>query len=389
MNQEIKTRIEMIQRGKVPQGYKQTKIGIIPEDWNVDKLKSMLKIKHGKPQKDVEDINGGYPILGSGGLMGYARKYLYDKPSVLIGRKGTIDKPQFMDSPFWTVDTLFYSEINNNSNPKFIYYYFCKIPWRRYSEASGVPSLTASNIENLKVTKIDISEQEKIAKILSTWDKGIELNQEKIKEYKEYKKAFLQNIFSNKNFKEFKLKEFLTEKSERNKNNQVKRVLSVTNSRGFVNQDEYFGKGIASQDVTNYKIVKKGQFAYNPSRVNVGSIDLLSNYDEGILSPMYVIFDVKDKLNKTLFKNWLNSHNFKGRIKSFVAGSVRDSLSFKDMSMMKIRLPEDIKEQEKIAKVLQTQDKEISLLEQELEQLKLQKKSLMQLLLTGIVRVKV
>ncbi|WP_178075315.1 restriction endonuclease subunit S, partial [Pseudomonas sp. 2822-17] len=88
-----------------------TELGEIPKDWGVNKLGDILKVKYGKSQKQVEDPSGSIPILGTGGLMGYANKALYEEESVLIGRKGTIDKPYYMDEPFWTVDTLFYSEI--------------------------------------------------------------------------------------------------------------------------------------------------------------------------------------------------------------------------------------------------------------------------------------
>ena len=99
--------------------YKNTELGPIPHDWEVKKLGDVLKICHGKVQKDVVSVDGIYPILATGGQIGKASRALYDKPSVLIGRKGTIDQPQYMDTPFWTVDTLFYSVMKNNNDAKF------------------------------------------------------------------------------------------------------------------------------------------------------------------------------------------------------------------------------------------------------------------------------
>ncbi len=86
-------------------------------NWESKRLGDALKVKHGREQKAIETIDGKYPILGTGGIIGQTNSFLYDKPSVLIGRKGTIDKPQYMDSPFWTVDTLFYTQIERNYNP--------------------------------------------------------------------------------------------------------------------------------------------------------------------------------------------------------------------------------------------------------------------------------
>lgn len=93
---------------QVPEGYQQTEIGVIPSDWEVRNIGSALSIKHGKDQKQVQCVDGANPIFGTGGEMGRTDAFLYDKPSVLIGRKGTINKPAYIDKPFWTVDTLFY-----------------------------------------------------------------------------------------------------------------------------------------------------------------------------------------------------------------------------------------------------------------------------------------
>jgi type I restriction enzyme S subunit len=92
--------------------------------WDEKKLEECLKVKHGKSQHAIVDPNGEFPILATSGVVGKSNQYLYNKPSVLIGRKGTIDSPQYMDTPFWTIDTLFYTEIFKNSDAKFLFYRF-------------------------------------------------------------------------------------------------------------------------------------------------------------------------------------------------------------------------------------------------------------------------
>lgn len=109
-------------------GYKTSELGQIPEDWEVVPFGNTLTIRHGKNQKAVESPNGTIPIFATGGQIGWADQYLWNKPSVLIGRKGTIDKPRYSDTPFWTVDTLFYSEIKDCADPKFIFYKFPDYP---------------------------------------------------------------------------------------------------------------------------------------------------------------------------------------------------------------------------------------------------------------------
>ena len=184
---------------KIKQGYKQTDIGVIPEDWEVKPIGKTLKIKHGKDQKKVLSNDGKYPILGTGGLMGYATNFLYSQESVLIGRKGTINKPMFMDKPFWTVDTLFYSEIKKGYLPKFIYYKFQMIDWYAYNEASGVPSLNAKTIEKIDIsTPNNITEQTAIATALSDTDALIAALDKKIAKKQQIKQGAMQQLLTGK-----------------------------------------------------------------------------------------------------------------------------------------------------------------------------------------------
>lgn len=153
-------------------------------------------------------------------------------------------------------------------------------------------------------------------------------------------------------WKKVKLGEVLKEVNERNKGEKVKRVLSVTNSRGFVSQEEYFEGTVHSANISNYKIVRKNQFAYNPSRVNVGSIDILKDYEDGALSPMYIVFEVDTtKLLPDYFKYYFQTNRFFENVKNNTQGSVRNSLSFKALADFDYLLP-PIEEQVKIIKIL-------------------------------------
>lgn len=168
------------------------------EGWVVRKLGEVLKIRHGKDQKEVQSENGIYPILGTGGLMGATNEFLYNKPSVLIGRKGTIDKPQYMETPFWTVDTLFYTEILKENVAKFIYYIFNLIDWYSYNEASGVPSLNAKTIEKIEKGFPPYEEQKRIAAILSDMDAEIAALEAKLEKYRKVKLGMMQNLLTGK-----------------------------------------------------------------------------------------------------------------------------------------------------------------------------------------------
>ncbi|ABS08334.1 restriction endonuclease subunit S [Shewanella baltica] len=179
-------------------GTKPSELGEIPDDWEVKKFGQVMHIRHGKDQKSIQVSGGLYPIFGTGGQMGSTNTPLYDKPSVLIGRKGTINKPRFTDYPFWTVDTLFYSEVANTESVKFIYYKFCMIDWMQYNEASGVPSLNASTIENVLASFPDIKEQTAIVTILSDIDNEIQAFEQRLSKTRQIKQGMMQELLTGK-----------------------------------------------------------------------------------------------------------------------------------------------------------------------------------------------
>lgn len=140
-------------------------------------LGELVSIKYGKNQKKVLSENGAFPIYGTGGLMGYATKALYDKPSVLIGRKGTIEKIRYVNHPFWTVDTLFYTIVNDNIViPQFLYYAMLQLDLLQYNEGTTIPSLRTETLNRIELRIPNIDNQKRILHYLATIDEKIVLN---------------------------------------------------------------------------------------------------------------------------------------------------------------------------------------------------------------------
>jgi type I restriction enzyme, S subunit len=164
--------------------------------WESAKVGSLLKIRHGRNQSRVESPHGRYPILATGGRIGMATAFLYDKPSVLIGRKGTITEPQYMESPFWSVDTLFYSEIQGENNALFLYYRFRLFDWMQYNEASGVPSLNARTIDAIEFPCPPPAEQTAIAQVLSDMDAEIEALERRRDKTRALKQGMMQELLT-------------------------------------------------------------------------------------------------------------------------------------------------------------------------------------------------
>ncbi|MEW9900871.1 restriction endonuclease subunit S [Chitinivorax sp. PXF-14] len=138
-------------------------IGRVPEHWKKMPFKRLASICNGQDYKDVEDADGAYPVIGSGGEFARASSFLFDGESVLLGRKGTIDKPLYINGPFWAVDTMFYTKIVGHAFPKFVYYTALTIPFSRYSTNTALPSMTGENLSSHVIAAPEISEQQVIA----------------------------------------------------------------------------------------------------------------------------------------------------------------------------------------------------------------------------------
>ena len=232
-------------------------------------------------------------------------------------------------------------------------------------------------------------EQGRIASILSAWDRAIELVENLIAAKHRRLDALVARLITTSSASPIAVKQLAAEYSVRNRHHSIERVLSVTNDRGFVLPEDQFDRRVASADLGNYKVVRAGEYAYNPSRINVGSVARLDRWPEGVLSPMYVVFRVDTRqVSSDYFYYWLKSRQTGTKIAGLCQGSVRDSVSFEDFCTLTIPLP-NLDHQQRIAAVLKTADTEIDLLDRKLDALRRQKKGLMQQLLTGKVRVNV
>ena len=141
------------------------------------KLSQLLEIKNGKDHKELP--NGDYPVFGSGGVMRYVNEYLYDKPSILLPRKGSLNNIQYCDVPFWTVDTLYYTEVNEKlACPYYLYRYLHLLDLSGLDTGTGVPSMTFDSYYNIKVILPEIEEQKRVASVLQNLDYKIALNRQ-------------------------------------------------------------------------------------------------------------------------------------------------------------------------------------------------------------------
>lgn len=176
--------------------FKDTEIGKIPEEWEVKKLGAVFDIGNGRDYKHLN--TGKIPVYGTGGLMTYVNEYLYDGETVCIGRKGTINMPQYHNGKIWTVDTLFYTYNFRKTDVKFLYYLTQRIDWNSYNTATGVPSLTSQNISNILVSFPPLHEQHRIVSALTSIDNLISSLGKLIEKKKNIKQGAMQQLLTGK-----------------------------------------------------------------------------------------------------------------------------------------------------------------------------------------------
>ena len=165
--------------------------------WNHTTLGNICEIINGRNQKAVEDVNGKYPIYGSGGIMGYANDYLCKGGSTIIGRKGTINKPIFVNTNFWNVDTAFGLSPKPGFAPRFFFYLCKSINWLKYNKSTTLPSLVKSDLQKIVVSVPGIKEQEKIAKELDLLSEIVQIKYSQLRDLDALAQSIFYEMFGN------------------------------------------------------------------------------------------------------------------------------------------------------------------------------------------------
>lgn len=255
------------------------------------------------------------------------------------------------------------------------------------SAGTKVKHTSPDKILDLDVDLPPLPEQRKIAEILQTWDEAIEALETETTLKETVHSGYVKRLIHDPQYQRQRLRPHLEHMPNRNAEQKIEKVLSVTNSAGFVLAEDQFTHRIASADLSNYKIVQRGQYAYNPARINVGSIARLDRWTAGVLSPMYVVFQVKPSIDSDFFYHWLFSAEARQRIRLAAQGSVRKTVNFDDLGSIPLPVP-SLDRQRAVAQFLNESQRETERLRKLTQKYQQQKRGLMQKLLTGKWRVK-
>ncbi len=317
---------------------------------------------------------GEYPVYGGNGLRGYTSSYNHEGSYVLIGRQGALcGNVRSVYGKTYITEHAIAVAGNEKSNTSFLHYLFLKMNLGQYSDQSAQPGLAVNKLLKLKVALPIISEQTKIAKLLSLLDERISTQSKIIEDLKKLKSAIVEKVFCSPNqeypmcriegfeqaLSTYKMSDFSSRIATKNKDSKCSLVLTIAAQYGLVNQESFFNKSVASENLTGYYLLHKGEFAYNRSYsagYDWGAVKRLDNYDEGVLSTLYICF----KINETIVDSDYLAYYFEStkwhRGLSDIAGEGARNHGLLNVSMAdyfntKHRFPV-IEEQKAIAKML-------------------------------------
>ena len=416
MTPEIKQRIEQIRRGEVPERYVKTALGLAPANWKRytfgdiyterkepgdEKLPLLMVSIHSgvsdgevdaaelpKQVKRIED-KSQYKKAVSGDLV-------FNMMRAWQGAIGTV-RTTGMVSPAYIA-----AEPNDKVYPLFMDYYsrtpqmINQIDRQSYGVTDFRKRLYWDSFAPIGCILPPIEEQQKIATILTTQDKVIELKEKRLAEKQRQKKYFMQQLLTGKKrlpgfsgeWKKTKLKNILYERKTYSPKGLEYPHVTLSAEGIFPKSERYDRDHLVRDEDKEYKITHKGDICYNPANLKFGAI-CENTFGDAIFSPIYVTFEVEENICKEYIANYLMRWDFINAVRKYEEGTVYERMAVKPEDFLKfeIFLPQ-VEEQTAIAEVLSAADREIELLQQDIEQEKQKKKALMQLLLTGIVRVK-
>ncbi|MFM5787753.1 restriction endonuclease subunit S [Aeromonas veronii] len=280
---------------------------------------------------------------------------------------------------------------------------------REMANSGGQENLSGGIVKSIQVPVPPLPEQQKIAKILSTWDQAISTTEQLLANSQQQKKALMQQLLTEKKrlldkngvrfsgeWKASKLSKLFERVTTKN-NGQSANVVTISGQHGLIRQEDFFKKTVASETLDGYFLLKQGQFAYNKSYSNgypMGAIKRLNRYPDGVVTTLYICFELSNSDGDygDFWEHYFESGILNKGLSQIAheGGRAHGLLNVKPSDFFSLKVPvPSFEEQQKIAAVLSVADQEISVLQHKLDALKQEKKALMQQLLTGKRRVKV
>ncbi|MGN6341118.1 MAG: restriction endonuclease subunit S [Flavisolibacter sp.] len=391
-------------------GYKNTQLGWIPEEWEINRLGKLMKLISGLHLGPSEYNKSGKGTPYFTGPTDYTNCFneltkwtnkkgaLAKANDVLITVKGSgVGSMHYLSLPQVAIGRQIMAiRDDENSCTSFIYHYLLQkeYQFRELAKGNMIPGLTRHDILTLEIKTPSLPERKKIAAILSIWDEAITKTQQLIAQLQQRNKGLMQQLLTGKKrlkgFEKTKWNKINADaifKSVSIKNNSNEQLLSATQDKGIIPRDMLSGRvTMPSGETKSYKLVEPGNFI-----ISLRSFQGGLEYSEyrGIVSPAYTVLKPVKCIDDDFYKYYFKSYDFIGHLAVAVIG-IRDGkqISFDDFCVLRLPYP-PLEEQKQIAAILSQADNEVKLYEQQLTILQQQKKGLMKKLLTGEIRVKI
>ncbi|MGN8402044.1 restriction endonuclease subunit S [Helicobacter pylori] len=378
-----------------------------PSNWQRVRLGDILTLKHGRDYKNFK--LGNIPVYGSGGYMLSINNFLHNGESVCIGRKGTIDKPIYLNGKFWVVDTLFYSYSFKKSIPKFIFYAFSIIKWSNYNEATGVPSLTKMTISNIEILLPPLNEQIAIANILSDVDHYLYSLRALILKKESVKKALSFELLSqrkrlkgfNQAWQKVRLGDMTTSFTKQtgfDYSASIKPTLikeQLPNYIPFIQNKDFSGHYINYKTdyfIPNEIAIRFPQILLNEKCLlisivgSIGNVAVFNHSQDAFTGCAIAVLKFKEKKSLDFVMHFLMSASGQKSLLNIVKASSHKSIILADLRDLLIPLP-PLNEQIAIANILSALDHEIISLKNKKRQFENIKKALNHDLMSAKIRV--
>ena len=351
------------------------------EEWERKRFKDVCNITTGNKNTQDKSDDGIYPFYVRSQIVERINSWTFDGEAILTAGDGVgVGKVFHYSTGKIGVHQRVYILSDFKCDGKYLYSYFAGNFYnrvKRMSAKNSVDSVRMEMIADMPISLPSNEEQKKIGHLLALLDERIATQNKIIEDLNKLKSAIIEMEYTHKTKGNTHIGDFIEQTSKRNKDSAIQNVLSVSNSQGFIQQCEQFeNRSVASDGISNYKIVERNCFAFNPARINVGSIARLTTFNRGIVSPMYICFRTKDNLFPEYLDYYFESKQFFTEIQKRLEGSVRQCLSYEGLCNIPLCIP-TVEVQQQTGKRLSTLVQEIKLEIDFLELLQKQKKFLL------------
>lgn len=339
-------------------------------EWKEKRLEDVAPLQRGFDLPTSQLEKGPYPVVYSNGIGYYHKYYKCKAPGLVTGRSGTIGHFTYIrDGYYWPHNTTLWVTDFKGNEPLFIEYLYKNKHFENFMMGSGVPTLNRNEIHKEHSAIPNLAEQQSLGSFFSSFDRLLSDHHRRLENLRRVKKSMLQKMFPQQGqtvpeirFKGFsgewekaKLSSVAKRITRKNTNLECKMPVTISSQDGIVEQTSFFNNIVASSNLSNYYLIKRGEFAYNKSYSNgypFGSVKRLDKYEEGALSTLYILFSLNEEVSSDFIIYYFETSLWHNEVAQRATEGARNhgllNIGAEDFLDIEILLPQSIDEQRRI-----------------------------------------